>query len=151
MLLDRDGIVGAALDRGVVGHDHHLTPLHRADAGHDAGGGRLAAIQALGRERTELQERGAGVEQAGDALAGEQLATRAVPGDGLVVPAALRPRHLRAQLGQQALVVRAVGRVFLPYRIDAGFDNGHSLPFCLFPLHHLLKGFIECKKHRSLR
>src|SRR5690606_27154732 len=38
VLFHRDREVGAALDRGVVGHDHHLGAVHAADAGDDAGG-----------------------------------------------------------------------------------------------------------------
>jgi len=37
VLLDRHGVVGAALHRGVVRHEQALTPVHHADAGDDAG------------------------------------------------------------------------------------------------------------------
>ena len=46
VLLDRDRVVGAALDGGVVGHDHAFPPGHPADAGDDPGAGRLAAVHA---------------------------------------------------------------------------------------------------------
>ena len=39
VLLDRDRVVGAALDGGVVGHDHAVAALDPADAGDDAGAG----------------------------------------------------------------------------------------------------------------
>ncbi len=74
MLLDRDRVVRAALDRGVVADDHTLAAGDAADAGQDAGPGRLVVVQAGGGERAELQERAAGVEQQIDAVAGEQLA-----------------------------------------------------------------------------
>ena len=37
VLLDRHRVVGAALDRGVVGDDHALAPVHHADAGDEPG------------------------------------------------------------------------------------------------------------------
>ena len=59
VLLHRHRVVGAALDGGVVGDDEHLSAVHHADAGDDAGAGAGAAVQALGGERRDLQERAA--------------------------------------------------------------------------------------------
>jgi hypothetical protein len=39
VLLHRHGIVGAALDGGVVGNDQHVAAVHQADARDDAGAG----------------------------------------------------------------------------------------------------------------
>ena len=46
VLLDGHRIIGAALDRRIVGHDHALAAADAADTGDDAGGGHFAAIHA---------------------------------------------------------------------------------------------------------
>ena len=79
VLLDRDGVVGAALDGGVVGDDDALAAADPADAGDDAGRGDGVGTVGVavhpGRgQRAQLQERAARVEQPVDPLAREQLA-----------------------------------------------------------------------------
>ena len=77
VLLDRDRVVGAALDGGVVGDDHALAARDPADAGDDAGRGDgvAAVVVHPGRgQRAQLEERAAGVEQPVDPVAGQQLA-----------------------------------------------------------------------------
>ena len=49
VLLDRHRVVGAALDRRVVGDDHALAPAHPPDAGDDPGAGRVAVVHARAR------------------------------------------------------------------------------------------------------
>ena len=94
VLLDRHRVVGAALDRGVVGDHHALAAVDPADAGDDARGrhgvvvawlGRVA-VHAEGRQRAQLEERAARVEQPVDPVADQQLAAVEV----------LAPRALRA-------------------------------------------------------
>ena len=55
VLLDRERVVGAALDGGVVGDDHALLAVHDADAGHDARPRRIAVVHAVSGERRELE------------------------------------------------------------------------------------------------
>ena len=55
------------------------------DAGDHAGARRVAVVEAVGGERAQLEEGGARVEQAVDALADGQLAALAVAGDGALV------------------------------------------------------------------
>jgi hypothetical protein len=57
VLLHRDRVVGAALDRGVVGDDHAAPARHHADPGDDARGRRVAAVHAVRGERGQLEER----------------------------------------------------------------------------------------------
>ena len=64
VLLDREGVVRAALHGGVVGHDGALAALDRADARDHARGRRVAAVAVPGGERPELEEGGVRVEQA---------------------------------------------------------------------------------------
>ncbi len=74
MLLDRHRVVGAAFHRRVVAHDHDLASLDAADAGDDAGAGAGAVIHVVGCKRTNLEERGAGVDQVLNAVTGQHLA-----------------------------------------------------------------------------
>ena len=97
VLLDGDRVVGAALDGGVVGDDHALAAGDAADAGDDAGGGRLVVVQAVGGQRRQLQEARAGVEQAVDAVARQQLAARDV-----ALPRALGAAQRRRRRGVRA-------------------------------------------------
>ncbi len=78
MLLHRDRVIGAALDRGIVGHDHALHPFDPANAGHHAGAGHGVLVHAGGRQRRDFKKRRTGIEQRIDALAHQQLATRDV-------------------------------------------------------------------------
>ena len=57
MLLHGHRIIGAALDGGVVGDDHAFAARDAPDAGDDAGGMHVAAIEAVGRQRRQLEER----------------------------------------------------------------------------------------------
>src|ERR1700712_2152239 len=63
VLLDRDRVVGASLDSGVVGHHHAVASLNPPDAGDDAGSGYRVVVHPVPREGTELEERAAGIEQ----------------------------------------------------------------------------------------
>ena len=87
VLLDRHREVGAALDGGVVGDDGDLATADDADAGDDPGAGRLAVVHVPGGERRELEERRPGIDEAVDAVAGQQLAAARC--------AARRPRRRR--------------------------------------------------------
>ena len=87
VLLDRHRVVGAALDRGVVGDDDAGRALDPADPGDDPGAGRVVVVQAGRGERAQLEEGRAGVEQAVDPLADRELAALAVAGDRAVVAA----------------------------------------------------------------
>ena len=108
MLLDRDRVVGAAFDRGVVGDDHAFAARHPADAGDDAGAGRLVVVHAVGGQRRELQERAAGVEQAVDAVPRQQLAAAHVALAGFLRAAERGGGQLVAQLCDEREMLVAV-------------------------------------------
>ena len=57
VLLDGHRVVGAALDRRVVGDDHACRALDPADACDDPGAGGLVVVQARGGQRAQLEER----------------------------------------------------------------------------------------------
>ena len=102
MLLHRHRIVGAALDGGVVGDDHAFAARDAADAGDDAGGMHVAAIEAVGGQRRQFEKRGAGIEQQVDALARQHLAARGMPLARRLAAAAGHDLELVAKLGDQA-------------------------------------------------
>ena len=104
VLLDRDRVVRAALDRGVVGDDHAGRPLDPADPGDDPGARRLVVVHAPGGERAQLEEGRPRVEEPVDPLADRELAALAVTGDRRLVAAGAASRHRRlavAELGHQ--------------------------------------------------
>ena len=107
VLLDRHRVVRAALDGGVVGDHDALPAAHPADPGDDAGPRRRILVHALGRQRRDLQERAAGVEQSLHPVPGQQLAAGHVPGPGRL-GAAQRPRpEPVSQFGDQFPVLLA--------------------------------------------
>ena len=57
VLLDRDRIVGAALDRGIVGDHQAFLARDPADAGDQPGGRHLVLVHAEGRELGKFQKR----------------------------------------------------------------------------------------------
>ena len=107
VLLDRERVVGAALDRRVVRDDHALTALDDADPGDDPGRGRVAVVEVPGRERVQLEERGARVDEPVDPLARGELPARAVALDRLVAAARSHLRGALAELRDERLHRRA--------------------------------------------
>ena len=88
VLLHGDRVVGAALDRRVVGDDHGLPAADPADAGDDAGARHsLLCVVHPGRGQwAQLEERAAGVEQPVHPVTDQQLAPR-----GVLLACRLRP------------------------------------------------------------
>ncbi|CAM5702648.1 hypothetical protein STENM327S_02821 [Streptomyces tendae] len=123
-LLQRPGVAGAAAHGGVVGGDQALDALDDADAGDERGADRVLAPP--GRQRRQLQEGRVRVEEQLDALAGEELAALAVPGDVLLA-AALEGLGVFGvqvgELGEHGLAVRAVVGVG---GVQGGGEDGHS-------------------------
>ena len=130
VLLDRQREIGAALDGGIVGYDHALASFDAADAGDDARARCVAVVHLPRRQRREFEEGRAGIEQAVDAFAHEELALLRMALLGLVVAAAARLRQPVAQFDGQGLVVLGVGPKLGAGRVEPGFQNLHtpSLP-----------------------
>ena len=77
MLLHRHRIICSALDRRVVGDDHDLAAVDKADAGDQPRAMDVALVHAEGGESADFQKRRTGVDQSGDPFARQELA----PGD----------------------------------------------------------------------
>src|SRR5690606_9742380 len=125
VLLDRHREVGAALDGGVVGHDHHLLAHHPADAADHAGRGGLAVVHLLGRERRDLEEGRGRVEQGDDAVAHQQLAAGDVLAARLLAAAVGGTGQAAVEFGDQRTVEVGVVAEFLRTRIEFRGDGGH--------------------------
>ena len=128
VLLHRHRVVGAALDGRVVADDHRLAARDAPDAGDDPGGVDRRPRTCRGRERAELEEGRAGIDQPRDAVARQELAAREVP---LARP--LRPalRDGGAALGELALERGpglAVRARRLGSEIDRCLDDRHPAP-----------------------
>jgi len=82
--------------------------------------GNILAIDAVGRQLTHFQQGRAGIEQAFDALARQQLAPRGVAFAALLVPTQRRLGHLGAQLLCQRTVVRGAGLNLRIVRVEGG-------------------------------
>ena len=129
VLLDGHRVVGAALDRRVVGDDDAGRALDAADAGDDAGARRVVVVQAGRGERAQLEEGGAGVEEAVDALADGELAALAVARDGAVVAAgaATGDRRLAgAQVGDEGGHRVVVGAGLRGAGVESAAQDGHG-------------------------
>ena len=85
VFLDGDRIVGAAFDRGVVGHDHHLLAVDTADAGNYPGPGVVAVVHPPGGQRTEFQKGRPRVQQSTHPVPHQHLASAAVKLGGVGV------------------------------------------------------------------
>ena len=73
VLLDRERVIGAALDGRVVRNDHALASFNRRDARHDAGRGCRVGIDAVRGERRKFEKRRERIAQPVDALASRKL------------------------------------------------------------------------------
>ena len=79
VLFHRHRVIGAALDRRVIGNDHHVEPVDATDPGDDAGAGRRIVIHAIGRRRADFQKRAARIKKVRNPLTRRHLAARGVP------------------------------------------------------------------------
>jgi hypothetical protein len=120
VLLDGEGVVGAALHGRIVRDDDALAPLHEADPGHHAGRGRVAVVEVPGRERGELEEGRALVEQPLHAFPDEELAARLVLLAGVGTPALGDLRQASPELAHETAEVLFV----LPEVARSGVDPG---------------------------
>ncbi len=104
VLFDRHRVVGAALDRRVIGDDHAFAPRDPADPGDDSGSRRFVAVHAARGQRSQLQKRAARIEQAIHPFAGQQLAAADVALSRTLIAAQGRRGKLGVQLPDEPAV-----------------------------------------------
>ena len=126
VLLHRERVVRAALHGRVVGDDHALAALDDADPGHDPGRRRVAVVQVPRGERVQLEEGRAGVEEAVDPLAREELAARAVALDRLLAAAQRRLGRARFQLLHERRHALPVGGEVGRLAVDPRLEHCHA-------------------------
>ena len=117
VLLHRHREVRAALDRRVVRDHDDFRALHAADTGDHAGGRCAAVVHAVRRERGQLEERRAGVEEGAHAIARQKLAALRVLAPRVFAAALGRNRHALLQLVGERAHVGSVGVKGLGARI----------------------------------
>src|SRR5439155_3075587 len=125
VLLHRQREIGAALHGGVVRHHHHGAAADHADACDDPGARRIAVVEPMRRERRQLEERRAGVEQALDPVAHEELAARGVALDQVGAAALLHRRELLLELRRQRALVSCVGLELVARSFEMRLDQLH--------------------------
>ncbi len=128
MLFHRDGEIGAALDGGVVGDDDAFAPLDPADAGDQSGAVDGVLIHAVRRERRQLKEWRAGIDDPQHPLARQQLAASDVT---LPRPGRAAHRRLGAtplQFLHQRAHLRRVGAEFDALGVNRRVENRHWVP-----------------------
>ena len=125
VLLDGERVVRAALHRRVVRDDHALPPLDDADPGDHPCRGRVVVVEAVRRERVQLEERRLGVEEPVDTLAGEELPARTVLLDRLVASAARRLGRALAKLRDERLHALPVRAELRSGRVGSRLENRH--------------------------
>src|SRR5438105_2194160 len=108
VFFDRHRVVGATLDRRVIGDERHLFAVHRAYARDDARRWRLFVVHAVGRQWRQFQKRRAGIEKSFDPFARQELAPTTVPPDGLRAAAGGGPREALTEIANQRQVMRAI-------------------------------------------
>ncbi len=132
VLLHRYRVIRPALHRRVVRDDHALAPLDPPDPRDDPRPRRLVVVHAARRQRAELQERPARVEQLLDPLPHHQLPALRMFLDRRRPATLLHPLDPPPQIGHQPLHVRLVldkGRI---RRLDLRLNLFHTRarPIC---------------------
>ena len=122
MLLHRHRIISAALDRGVVAHDHAFAALDAADAGDDAGGMDRVLVHAEGRETGKFQKRRARIDQRHHAVARQQFTAPGVALARFLVAAERGRGAARGQIVAQRAPLRGIRGEFLRGGIDGQFN-----------------------------
>ncbi len=126
MLFHGDRVVGAALDRRIVGDNRHFLAFDRADAGHDPRRGRLVVIHAVRGQRRKLEERRVGIHQPLDSLSRQQLSSRSVPLHGLGTATLADAAEALPQVLDEPQVVLAILSKLRRERIDARLEHHHA-------------------------
>ena len=120
VFLDRNRVVGTAFDRRVVGHDHAFATGDPADSGDDAGPWAFVVVHPVGGKRSDFEQGTAGVEQAVDAVTGQQFAAVDVSCAGPFGTTQRSRSQLFAQLRDERAVRVAVFRR-RGHRVHANF------------------------------
>ena len=126
MLFHRHREIGAAFYRGVVHHDHAFLAEDAADAGDDAGAGRLVVVHVEGGELRQFEKRRARIEQGAHALARQQLAAGDMLGARSLAAACRDLVDLGAQIIDQGRHRPGIDPEFGGARVEVGLQCVHG-------------------------
>ena len=129
MLLHRHRIICAALDGRVVGDDHDLAALDKADSGDQPCAVDVALIHAESCERADFQKRRAGIDQTCDAFARQKLAPRDMTFARLGRPALCGGAPPQAEFVNQPTPFRSVAVALAALRGQGGLYSRHRVRF----------------------
>ena len=125
VLLHRHRVVGATLDRGVVGHDHAFDATDPTYAGHHARSGHGVVVHAMRGQRRDFQEGAARVKQGVDAITHQQLAACGVLGACGLAATQRGARQGGMQVVNHGLHGRAVAFKGFAARLQLAVEDGH--------------------------
>ena len=126
VLLHRHREVGAALHRGIIADDQAFAAFDPAHARDETRAGGFIVVHAIGRQRADLKEGRARIQQAFDSLPRQQFAPLDMAFPGRFRPAKCRFGGFFAQFGKKRAHGRFVGGKFATGHIKAGFQNRHN-------------------------
>src|SRR6056297_171063 len=145
----RQRVVAATFNGGVVGDDHAFGAGDTAHAGDHASCRDFFAIDVVGGELADFQEGGAVVQEAVDALAGEQLATVGVALLVVGTAALLDGGNFVPQVGYGLGHGFLVGLELFGPRIDFALEYGH-FPCLLIRGHPGVTGVPPGKRYEHV-
>ena len=128
MLFHRHRVVGAALDGRIIADNHHLATGDTADPGNHAGPVDIALIHAIRGQGADLEKGRTRVEQAFDAVSGQELAARQVFFAGPLGSADRRSRRADLQVSHKAVHRRRILLEAGGLGIERGNNLGHGGP-----------------------
>ena len=126
MLAHRERVIGAPLDRGVIGHEHALLAFDPSDSGDDARGGKVVVVHLVGGERRELQPGTSGIEHPVDPIANQELLAREMLAAGFERPAFADRLEPREELVALPEVKGPIGLELRIGWIDPGGKDVHA-------------------------
>lgn len=126
VFFDRDGVVGATLDGGIVAHDDAFPPGHTPDTGDQPRARCFAAVHAVCSERREFEERRAGVEQQVDPVSRQQFASRHVLGPSCLAATLRDLGKPLPQFRHQFTHHRGARDKLFAISLDGRFDDCHA-------------------------
>jgi hypothetical protein len=125
MLLDGRRVIGAALDRRVVGYDDDFAPRHAGNSSHEASARRLVVVHIPGGERRQLEQGRARIDQAFDSFPDRDLSLFPVTLKGAGSAALPCGRHPVPQLRHQPRHARVIVGELRIGRSNVGVEAVH--------------------------
>ena len=128
VFLNRQRVIGAALDSGIVSDNHTLTSCDPADAGNDPRARHGIVIHAPGSQLGQFQEGRARVTQVFYPIPRQQFSAGEVFFTGIFITSPGDMTDLGVQVIDQGLHGRGIGLELVGVGFQRGFQDGHINP-----------------------